>query len=288
MITLNVVDALGKIDPSLEEAAQSVGARGWRKFWTVTLPLTTPGYIAGALLVFIWTFSDFATPLDPRRAGPARAAGVPQHRAVRRSAHLPHGHRDLRADGDAGDRVPARRAALRRPQGLRVAVLLARRAPAPVRGAARARRRVPVARDAAVVHPVHRRGARVGRQGLGPDAAPRRLHARVLRARDRRDAEVHREQLPLQRARRGALHRRRRPDRVDPRPHRPCRARGARRGEHADPRDPRHRHRHRVHPRLPLRAAGARPGAHVVLDRPAARARRAAPARTRSAAPTRP
>jgi iron(III) transport system permease protein len=63
MITLNVVDALGKIDPSLEEAAESVGARGWRKFWTVTLPLTTPGYIAGALLVFIWTFSDFATPL---------------------------------------------------------------------------------------------------------------------------------------------------------------------------------------------------------------------------------
>jgi iron(III) transport system permease protein len=63
MITLNVVDALGKIDPSLEEAAESVGARGWRKFWTITLPLTTPGYIAGALLVFIWTFSDFATPL---------------------------------------------------------------------------------------------------------------------------------------------------------------------------------------------------------------------------------
>ena len=63
MITLNVVDALGKIDPALEEAAESVGARGWNKFWTITLPLTTPGYVAGALLVFIWTFSDFATPL---------------------------------------------------------------------------------------------------------------------------------------------------------------------------------------------------------------------------------
>ena len=63
MITLNVVDALGKIDPALEEAAESVGARGWKKLWTVTLPLTTPGYVAGALLVFIWTFSDFATPL---------------------------------------------------------------------------------------------------------------------------------------------------------------------------------------------------------------------------------
>jgi iron(III) transport system permease protein len=63
MITLNVVDALGKIDPSLEEAAESVGARGWTKLRTITLPLTTPGYVAGALLVFIWTFSDFATPL---------------------------------------------------------------------------------------------------------------------------------------------------------------------------------------------------------------------------------
>jgi iron(III) transport system permease protein len=63
MITLNVVDALGKIDPALEEAAESVGARGWRKLRTITLPLTTPGYVAGVLLVFIWTFSDFATPL---------------------------------------------------------------------------------------------------------------------------------------------------------------------------------------------------------------------------------
>lgn len=63
MITLNVVDALGKVDPSLEEAAESVGARGWRKMWDITLPLTTPGYLAGALLVFIWTFADFATPL---------------------------------------------------------------------------------------------------------------------------------------------------------------------------------------------------------------------------------
>jgi iron(III) transport system permease protein len=63
MITLNVVDALGKIDPSLEEAAEGVGSRGWHTLRTITLPLTTPGYVAGALLVFIWTFSDFATPL---------------------------------------------------------------------------------------------------------------------------------------------------------------------------------------------------------------------------------
>ncbi|MBI2562599.1 MAG: iron ABC transporter permease, partial [candidate division NC10 bacterium] len=52
MITLNILDALAKVDPSLEEAAESVGARGWRRTWDITLPLTTPGYISGALLVF--------------------------------------------------------------------------------------------------------------------------------------------------------------------------------------------------------------------------------------------
>jgi iron(III) transport system permease protein len=63
MITLSVLDALSKVDPALEEAAQGMGAKGWRRFWDITLPLTTPGYVSGALLVFIWTFADFITPL---------------------------------------------------------------------------------------------------------------------------------------------------------------------------------------------------------------------------------
>jgi iron(III) transport system permease protein len=63
MITLSVLDALSKVDPSLEEAAESMGAKGWRKFRDITLPLMTPGYVSGALLVFIWTFADFITPL---------------------------------------------------------------------------------------------------------------------------------------------------------------------------------------------------------------------------------
>lgn len=63
MMTLSVLDALSKVDPALEEAAQGMGAKGWRRFRDVTLPLTTPGYISGALLVFIWTFADFITPL---------------------------------------------------------------------------------------------------------------------------------------------------------------------------------------------------------------------------------
>ena len=63
LMTLSIVDALGKISPSLDEAAESVGSRGLRKFCDITFPLTTPGYVSGALLVFIWTFADFATPL---------------------------------------------------------------------------------------------------------------------------------------------------------------------------------------------------------------------------------
>jgi len=62
-MTLSILDSLSKVDPSLEEAAQVVGANGWRRFRDVTLPLTTPGYVSGALLVFIWTFADFVTPL---------------------------------------------------------------------------------------------------------------------------------------------------------------------------------------------------------------------------------
>lgn len=63
LMTLSIVDAMGKISPSLDEAAESVGSRGFRKFMDITFPLTTPGYVTGALLVFIWTFADFATPL---------------------------------------------------------------------------------------------------------------------------------------------------------------------------------------------------------------------------------
>ena len=63
LMTLSILDSLSKVDPSLEEAAAGMGAGGWRRFWDITLPLTTPGYISGALLVFIWTFADFVTPL---------------------------------------------------------------------------------------------------------------------------------------------------------------------------------------------------------------------------------
>lgn len=63
LITLNVVDSLSKIDASLEEAAESVGSVGFKRLFDVTIPLTIPGFVTGALLVFIGAFADFAAPM---------------------------------------------------------------------------------------------------------------------------------------------------------------------------------------------------------------------------------
>ncbi len=60
---LNVSAALANVDPSLRESAQNLGASGWRLFRTITLPLILPGYFAGAVIVFIWAFTDLGTPL---------------------------------------------------------------------------------------------------------------------------------------------------------------------------------------------------------------------------------
>ena len=60
---LNIVAALANVDPSLEEAAENMGASRFQVFRQITLPLMMPGYFAGAILVFIWAFTDLGTPL---------------------------------------------------------------------------------------------------------------------------------------------------------------------------------------------------------------------------------
>jgi iron(III) transport system permease protein len=60
---LNLAAALANVDPSLEEAARNMGASGFKLFGTVTFPLMLPGYFAGAIIVFIWAFTDLGTPL---------------------------------------------------------------------------------------------------------------------------------------------------------------------------------------------------------------------------------
>jgi len=67
LIFLNSAAALSKIDRSLEESSELLGATPFRRFMTVTLRLVTPGYAAGAFLVFVWAFSDFGTPVVLRQ-----------------------------------------------------------------------------------------------------------------------------------------------------------------------------------------------------------------------------
>lgn len=59
---LPIYVSLEKIDRSLLEAATDLGDSRWQRFWRVTLPLSAPGTIAAALLVFIPTVGDYVTP----------------------------------------------------------------------------------------------------------------------------------------------------------------------------------------------------------------------------------
>jgi spermidine/putrescine transport system permease protein len=53
---------LQKLDPTLLEAAQDLGAPRWSTFRRVTLPLSAPGLMAGSVLVFIASVGAFITP----------------------------------------------------------------------------------------------------------------------------------------------------------------------------------------------------------------------------------
>ena len=58
-LLLTVRASLWGMDPSLEEASRSMGRGPWTTFFRVTLPLLRPALAAGALLVALYTLSDF-------------------------------------------------------------------------------------------------------------------------------------------------------------------------------------------------------------------------------------
>jgi spermidine/putrescine transport system permease protein len=59
---LPIYVSLEKIDRSLLEAATDLGDSGFERFLRVTLPLSLPGVVSAALLVFIPTVGDYITP----------------------------------------------------------------------------------------------------------------------------------------------------------------------------------------------------------------------------------
>jgi len=60
---LSLIGVIQGINPSLEEAARSLGAGVWRTFFTITLPMSMPGVLAGSLLVFAIAAGSYAVPV---------------------------------------------------------------------------------------------------------------------------------------------------------------------------------------------------------------------------------
>jgi len=74
ILYMNILAALGNLDPAMEQAAQNLGASPMKRFRRVTLPLCMPGIFAGAAIVFIWSFTELGVPLvfDYTRVAPVQ------------------------------------------------------------------------------------------------------------------------------------------------------------------------------------------------------------------------
>ncbi len=59
---LQIYTSLTKLDPSLIEAANDLGASPFQTFWRVVFPLSIPGVISGITLVFLPAISAFFIP----------------------------------------------------------------------------------------------------------------------------------------------------------------------------------------------------------------------------------
>jgi putative spermidine/putrescine transport system permease protein len=59
---LTIAGVLGRIDRSQVAAARLLGAPPWRAFVSVTLPLSMPGVISGAIIVFLLCLNSFVVP----------------------------------------------------------------------------------------------------------------------------------------------------------------------------------------------------------------------------------
>ncbi|MBI3998654.1 MAG: ABC transporter permease [Armatimonadetes bacterium] len=57
-----ILSVVGQLTSDLKEAAMDLGANRWQTFRRVTLPLTLPGVVAAAQIVFTLTISAFVTP----------------------------------------------------------------------------------------------------------------------------------------------------------------------------------------------------------------------------------
>ena len=72
-MVMNIGAALSNVDPTLEEAARTLGAKPWQTFTRVLFPLSWSGIVAGFLMCFGWNLGVFA---QPQLLGSPREQGV--------------------------------------------------------------------------------------------------------------------------------------------------------------------------------------------------------------------
>jgi ABC-type spermidine/putrescine transport system permease subunit I len=73
-MVMNVGAALSNVDPTLEEAAVTLGAKPWQVFTRVLFPLSRSGILAGLLMCFGWNIGVFVVPI--------LLGGLPQQRVL--------------------------------------------------------------------------------------------------------------------------------------------------------------------------------------------------------------
>ena len=59
LVVRAVQASMEQLDPALDEAAGSLGARWWQRFSRITLPLVWPGALAGTLLAFVIALGEY-------------------------------------------------------------------------------------------------------------------------------------------------------------------------------------------------------------------------------------
>src|SRR5580700_1002193 len=69
--------ALEQVDPTLSQAARTLGATEWRVFREVALPLAWPGVLAGAILSFARALGEFGATLMLAGNIPGRTETIP-------------------------------------------------------------------------------------------------------------------------------------------------------------------------------------------------------------------
>lgn len=89
LMVLPVATSLGRISPSLNEAARMLGAPAWRAFLNVALPLSLPGLTAGLTIVFSLTAASYVTP--QMVGGPRPMLGILLEQEVTTSNNWPMG-----------------------------------------------------------------------------------------------------------------------------------------------------------------------------------------------------